>query len=91
MMECVCAQAAEEEEVSKRLELVRAVPKGQKKDYSAEMLKGYHPVIVESATYASSRNMHHMQAKHLCSMHSRDWLGGCTHLSSLCPGSKHRI
>ena len=50
MKEQVCAQAAEDEEVSKRLEQVRAVPKGHKKDYSAEMLKGYHPMIVESAT-----------------------------------------
>ena len=44
------AQAAEDEEVAKRLEHVRAVPKGHKKDYGAEMLKGYDPKVVEAAT-----------------------------------------
>ena len=46
----ICAQAAEDEEVAKRLEHVRAVPKGHKKDYGAEMLKGYDPKYVEAAT-----------------------------------------
>lgn len=36
--------------MTKRLELVRAVPKGHQKDFTAEMLKGYDPRIVESAT-----------------------------------------
>ena len=44
------SQAAEDEEVMKRLEHVRAVPKGRKKDYGAEMLKGYDPKYVEAAT-----------------------------------------
>jgi len=43
-------QAAEDEEVTKRLEHVKALPKGQKKDYRAEMLKGYDPKYVEAAT-----------------------------------------
>ena len=47
--ECVL-QAAEDDEVAKRLEAVRAIPKGQKKDYGAEMLKGYDPKYVEAAT-----------------------------------------
>jgi hypothetical protein len=43
-------QAAEDEEVAKQLEAVRAIPMGQKKDYGAEMLKGYDPKYVEAAT-----------------------------------------
>ena len=43
-------QAAEDREVAKRLEQVQQLPKGQKKDYGAEMLKGYDPQYVEAAT-----------------------------------------
>ena len=43
-------QATEDREVAKRLEEVQQLPKGQKKDYGAEMLKGYDPQYVEAAT-----------------------------------------
>ncbi len=43
-------QAAEDREVAKRLEQVQQLPQGQKKDYGAEMLKGYDPKYVEAAT-----------------------------------------
>ena len=43
-------QAAEDREVAKRLEEVQQLPRGQKKDYGAEMLKGYDPKYVEAAT-----------------------------------------
>lgn len=32
------------------IEAARATPKGQKKDYSTEMPKGYDPKFVEAAT-----------------------------------------
>ncbi|EIE18923.1 putative valyl tRNA synthetase [Coccomyxa subellipsoidea C-169] len=34
------------------IDAARATPKGQKKDYAAEMPKGYDPKFVEAATYA---------------------------------------
>ena len=43
-------QAAEDREVAKRLEQVQQLPRGQKKNYGAEMLKGYDPKYVEAAT-----------------------------------------
>lgn len=43
-------QAAEDREVAKILEQAQRLPRGQKKDYGAEMLKGYDPKYVEAAT-----------------------------------------
>jgi len=42
-------QAAEAEELAAALRAAQATPKGQKKDTSVEMLKGYNPPVVESA------------------------------------------
>ncbi|BDA49044.1 Valine-tRNA ligase [Coccomyxa sp. Obi] len=45
-------KAAEAQAVQRMIDAARETPKGQKKDYSAEMPKGYDPKFVEAATYA---------------------------------------
>ena len=43
-------QAAEAQVVQRMIDAARETPKGHKKDYSAEMPKGYDPKFVEAAT-----------------------------------------
>ena len=45
--------------MARRIEAARATPKGQKKDFSCEMLKGYDPKYVEAATCAFPSTMSH--------------------------------
>lgn len=50
-LDCIPLQAAEAAEVSKLLDEVRSVPKGDKKPVSGDMFKAYHPQMVEAAWY----------------------------------------
>lgn len=47
---CFNVQAAEAQAVQQMIEAARSTPKGQQKDYAAEMPKGYDPKFVEAAT-----------------------------------------
>ena len=42
-------QALEAEDLADKLAAARATPPGQKKDFSGEMPKSYHPKYVEAA------------------------------------------
>jgi len=44
-----CQQAKDAAEVKELIDRARATPKGQKKDISSDMFKGYCPPAVEAA------------------------------------------